>query len=132
MLLPYSTIENQYIAGISACRKPNMAAWHGYFNTVSVFKTLSYMCLLACGLFFSKDAIDLFLEGKTALQITHEKLTLDDLPVVTICFEGYKGHFCDEMDEKLDWNVTNTWAITTGEQDIDLNEMVMENEVSYR
>ena len=109
-----------------------MAAWHGYFNTVSISKTLSYMCLLACGLFFSKDAIDLFLEGKTAIQITQEKLTLEDLPVVTICFEGYQGHFCDRMDEKLDWNVTYTWAIGTGEADFDMYEMAVDNMVSYR
>ena len=92
-----------------------MATFHGYFNAVSVSKTLFYMCLLACGLFFSKDAIDLFLEGKTALQITHQKLNLSDLPIVTICFERYQGHFCDNKDEKLDWNVTFTWAIDTGE-----------------
>ena len=106
-----------------------MAAWHYYFN--AVFKTLSYVCLLACGLLFSKDAIEQYLEDKTALQITQEKLTLEDLPVVTICFEGL-GHYCDRMDDKLGWNVTYKWAIGTGERDSDFYEMANDNVVSYR
>ena len=107
-----------------------MAAWHYYFN--AIFKTSSYVCLLACGLFFSKDAIKQYLDGKTALQITQEKLPLEDLPVVTICFENYYDLFCDNIDKKLDWNVTYSWAIKTGQQDYDEVKMADDTEVSYR
>ena len=77
---------------------------------------------MACGLLFSKDAIKLYLEWKTVFQITHEKLTLEDLPVVTICFEGldivevanFSINHCDQI-EKLDWIVNHTWAIGNGE-----------------
>ena len=73
-----------------------------------------------------------YLDGKTALQITQEKLTLEDLPVVTICFEDSYDLFCDNIDKKLDWNVTYSWAIKTGQQDYDEVKMADDTEVSYR
>ena len=53
--------------------------------------TLSYICLLACGLYISKDAFYQYKEGKTAFQTVQGPLTLDDLPFITICYY-YKKH----------------------------------------
>ena len=52
-----------------------------------------YICLLACGLYISKDAFYQYKEGKTAFQTIQSPLTLEDLPFITICYAklGYES-----------------------------------------
>ena len=87
----------------------NMTPTQHNFNVF--LETLAYTILLAGGLFFSKDAFDQYLEGKTALQITQQTLTLEDFPVVTICFDDFVHDFCESMSKDLDWNVTYFWTM---------------------
>ena len=87
----------------------NMTTRHHNFNVL--LNTLAYTSLLAGGLFFSKDAFDQYLEGKTALQITQQTLTLEDFPAVTICFDYFGDDFCESMSKDLDWNVTYFWTM---------------------
>ena len=49
-----------------------------------------YICLLVPAVVFVRNYVEEYLEGKTFFVETTEQLTLDDLPVTTICF-GYLG-----------------------------------------
>ena len=46
-----------------------------------------YLCLLTCGLMMTKSAIDNYLERKTSFEMEERPLTLEDLPVFTICYK---------------------------------------------
>ena len=81
------------------------------FNVVS--HKLAYTCLLACGVFFSKDAINQYFERKTAFQTTQQRLTLEDLPVVTVCYEGFDDHH--DSFNSLGWTIT--YSLFFGVQD---------------
>ena len=87
----------------------NMTPRQHNFNVF--LRTLAYTSLLAGGLFFSKDAFDQYLVGKTALQISQQTLAPEDFPAVTICFDDFDDDFCESMSKDLDWNVTYFWAM---------------------
>ena len=55
------------------------------------------ICLLTCGLYFSKDALYQYMERKAAFQTTLHTLTLDDLPYITICYEGLHHDIYHEL-----------------------------------
>ena len=84
----------------------------------TIFTTLSYICLLTCGLYFSKDAIHLYQESKTAFQTTQHQLTIDDLPSITICYEqdlnnynGYKALRLNSSVAAKDWKIYYTFRM---------------------
>ena len=98
-----------------------MTSENQYLNTIS--NTLSYSCLLACGLYFSRDAFYQYQEGKTAFQTTVHTMTLDDLPLITICYEGLQY----DMYKTLRFNnsaITEDWLISY------MVEILISNEVS--
>ena len=84
-------------------------------NTIST--TLCYICLLTCGLYFSKDAIHLYQESKTAFQTTQHQLTVDDLPSITICYEqdlpvnDYKALRLNSSVAAKDWKIYYTFRM---------------------
>ena len=88
-----------------------MTSENHYVNTT--ISTLCYICLLACGLYFSKDAIGQYQERKTAFQTTQHQLTIDDLPSITVCYEeekrynydGYKALRLNSSVAAKDWKI---------------------------
>ena len=87
------------------------------------YYTLSYTCLLACGLFFSKDAINQYFERKTAFHTSQQKLTIEDLPVVTVCYEGFDDHY-DSSNKSLNWTISYLlWFNEEGYEDLKLHSV---------
>ena len=86
-----------------------------YLHTI--INKLSYTCLLICGLYFSKDAIHLYQESKTAFQTTQHQLTVDDLPSITICYEqdlpvnDYKALRLNSSVAAKDWKIYYTFRM---------------------
>ena len=60
----------------------NMNNIKRYLGSVSV-----YISLLTCGLLMTISAIDQYLERKTTFETQESPLTLEDLPVFTICYK---------------------------------------------
>ena len=89
-------------------RQDKMTGVNHYIKTISY--TLSYTCLLACGLYFSKDAINQYQERKTAFHITEHQLTIDDLPFITICYQGltYNAYMALRLNSSV---VAKDWMI---------------------
>ena len=81
-----------------------MGKIHLKLITQTLFYTF-YISLLGGGLLFSRDAISQYLERQTAFQITQQPFTLRDLPVLTVCYNGYVGS-CGN-----DKSVTNDWML---------------------
>ena len=56
-------------------------------------KVFVYISLLASGLLMTKSAIDHYEEGNTAFKTYESTIALEDLPVLTICYENDGGEF---------------------------------------
>ena len=86
-----------------------MARTNHYINVFS--NTISYACLLVCGLYISKDVFNQYQDGKTAFQLTQHPLILEDFPSITICYKGL--HW--SLNQQLRSNnsaVAGDWMIT--------------------
>ena len=87
-----------------------MIRTNNYFNVFS--STVSYACLLACSLYISRNAFYQYQNGKTSFQLTQDQLTLEELPAITICYNGLHQTF--EQYEQLRSNnsaIARDWMI---------------------
>ena len=67
----------------------------------------AYLVLLACGLWLSKKSIEHYQEAKTVFDVNQRPLTLEDLPAVTVCYEGYSF----PCRQELNGTVYYRWTI---------------------
>lgn len=49
-------------------------------------RLIYYTCLIALGLYFSRDAFHQWQEGKTNFEVSFKPISVEDLPAVTICY----------------------------------------------
>ena len=108
-----------------------MISENHYLHTI--FNKLSYSCLLICGLYFSKDALYQYKERKTTFQKTAHTLTLDDLPLITICYEGLQYNDYQEMRFNNsaiaeDWTISYSIEIVISNEDSSSNSIYFVDE----
>ena len=69
--------------------------------------SFAYLVLLAGGLWLSKSSIEYYQEAKTVFEASQRPLTLEDLPAVTVCYEGYSF----QCGQELNGTVYYRWTI---------------------
>ena len=57
------------------------------------------MICLGCGIHLSLDAWDQYVSARTSYNVFQEPVTLEDLPVVTVCYEKRLFKSCDVPSE---------------------------------
>ena len=106
-----------------------MIRTNNYFNVFS--SSVSYACLLACGLYISRNAFDQYQEGRTAFHETKHPLTLEDLPSITICYKKLDWSLFEQFRSNIS-AVARDWMISY-KIEINLHELQnVENITEYR
>ena len=87
--------------------------------TATTFGWFLYACLLICGFWFSKDAIDTYNEHKTGSEASQVPITMDDLPTVTICYdrEGpFEEGYCSSNLQESNILLLDYQVVTSSER----------------
>ena len=71
--------------------------------TLKFFGLIFYLGLLVAALLFVKDSFEEYTQGNTFYSVSHEPLTLQDMPTLTFCYKYHQFDFWmsdqNEMNE---------------------------------
>lgn len=93
-------------------------------NISVVLKAILILALLIGGIFFSKEAIEQYIEGRTAFDVLYRPITLDDVPVLTLQID--KHNLCGEEDPE--YTILYTAEINNVIKTFDLNSSIQSQE----